>query len=89
MTLIGIAVIARHRRHSHVILRPCYYFYRIAMPKILSRLELERIRAKFRADLGRDLTAKECKYLGLASVVLPDDGTKLKPKLKTSNRRKS
>ena len=59
------------------------------MPKILSRLELERIRAKFRADLGRDLTAKECKYLGLSSVALSDDGTKPKPKLKTSNRRKS
>jgi hypothetical protein len=60
------------------------------MPKSLSEIELERIQAKFRVDLGRDLTALERKYLGLASIVLPDKGTRPKRKLAPIiNRRKA
>ena len=47
-------------------------FYR-HMPKTLSHLELERIRAKFREALDRDLTPDECRYLGLANIALPPE----------------
>jgi hypothetical protein len=43
------------------------------MPKTLSHLELERIRAKFREALDRDLTPDECRYLGLANIALPPE----------------
>ena len=41
------------------------------MPNSLSDIELERIRAKLREALGRDLTLEEFKYMGLANIAMP------------------
>lgn len=41
------------------------------MPKTLSDREIERIKAKLSSTLGRELTAEECKYLGLSYVAVP------------------
>jgi hypothetical protein len=41
------------------------------MPKVLSEIEVARIKQKFRALTGRDLTAEELKYLGLSATLYP------------------
>ena len=56
------------------------------MSKILSDLELERIRAKLREALGRDLTPEESRYLGLSNQILPGGGHKPKAKAATVQR---
>ena len=40
------------------------------MSKIPSEIELARIRQKLKEDLGRDLTAEECRLLGLSKLVI-------------------
>ena len=40
------------------------------MPKVLSDIELDRIKATLREALGRDLTPDEYRYLGLSSSVV-------------------
>jgi hypothetical protein len=56
------------------------------MPKTLSDLEIERIKAKFKECLERDLTPEECRYLGLSHTLLPEEETKIES---VRNRRKS
>ena len=46
-------------------------FSRIGMPNSLSDIELERIRAKFREALGRDLTLEESKCIARANIAMP------------------
>jgi hypothetical protein len=40
------------------------------MPKIPPDIQLARIRQKLKAGLGRDLTAEECRLLGLSDLVI-------------------
>jgi len=41
------------------------------MPRTLSDQEIDRIKQRFRELLGRDLSPREQRYLGLSSVVIP------------------
>ena len=61
------------------------FAYRVT--KLLSNVEIERIRSKLQAALGRDLTPEESRYLGLSTVVLTDGEPVPKAKAAT-NRRK-
>ena len=48
-------------------------------PKPLSELEIARIRAKLQETLGRDLTPEEIRYLGLSTVVIPEEKENCEP----------
>ena len=43
------------------------------MPVTLSDIEAQRIKAMLRKSLGRDLTPDELRYIGLSSVMLPEE----------------
>lgn len=57
------------------------------MPKILSDIELARIKATLREALGRDLTAKEYRYLGLSSSIVSEEPEPQKAKAATKRRK--
>jgi hypothetical protein len=60
--------------------------YRITMSRTISAIELERIRAKLREALGRDLTPEECRYFGLSRPIVSEEESPPQP---NTNRRKS
>ena len=57
-------------------------------PKPFSDLEIARIRAKLQETLGRDLTPEEIKYLGLSTVVIPEERENCDPTELPIDRRK-